>query len=315
MNLLPLNKKVALKNIIKKIIERRYSFSIEFLKNPHHYYIIRRHAPWAGFFANYLFVIAHIKYAISKGYIPVVDMENFPTLYNEDYLVNGTLNGWEYYFEQPNNVKLEEAYASNNYIISDTSNYRATFPYNEGYNRFEINEKKLEVFNKDLCSLIPIKQSIFTKLENESTILNDKLKVLGIHVRGTDKRKSVVDHHMSAPLNAYLTKTEEILKTYKVDKILLCCDEEEAVNAFTKKFGNIVFVNNAFRAKSTDEEGIHIMKSNVRENHKYLLGYEVLRDCYMLSKCNYLIFSHSNVTNIALIWNNNNYEHKCFIEN
>ncbi len=315
MKLLSLNQKLAVKNIIKKLIERRYSCSFNFFKNPHHYYIIRRRVPWAGFFANYLFVAAHIKYALSKGYIPVVDMENFPTLYNETHEINGSFNGWEYYFEQPNKIKLSDAYASKNYIISDTSNYRTSFPYIEDYNRFDIDELKLEKFNKEICSLIPLKPSIISKLEKESVLFNSGLKVLGVHVRGTDKRKHVPDHHISASLDRYLEKTEEILQKYHVDKILLCCDEDASVAAFSKKFGELVVVNNAFRAKQTDSEGIHLMKSVTRKNHKYLLGYEVLRDCYMLSKCNYLIFSHSNVTNVALIWNNNQYIHKCFIEN
>lgn len=314
MRIFTLYQKVALKNFAKRIIERRYSFSLKFLKTPHHYYIIRRHKPWAGFFANYLFVATHIEYAISKGYIPVVDMENFATLYNEDHLVDGIANAWEYYFSQPHQVTLDDAYHSGNYILSDTSNYLKRLPYREGYGLFEINEDKLKRFNREICHLIPLKPSIQAKLDQECEVFQGVSKILGVHVRGTDKRKYVVDHHISALANVYLDKTEEILNLYHVDKIFLCSDEEETVSLFREKFGNLVYVNNAFRAKDNDTEGVHLRKTNVRENHKYLLGYEVLRDCYMLSKCNYIIFSHSNVTNVALIWNNNKYEHKCFVE-
>ena len=133
-----LKNKVTVKNLIKKIIDRRYSISLSNIFNSRRYYIIRRHKPWAGFFANYLFVIEHIIYAKKKGWIPVVDMENYPTLYNEIYPVDGKMNGWEYYFIQPNNVLLEDAYSSRNYIISDTSHYIKYLPYIEGDNEFQI---------------------------------------------------------------------------------------------------------------------------------------------------------------------------------
>lgn len=307
--------KVQFKNAIKKVIERKYHISPSNLfTHKGRYYIIRRRAPWAGFFANYLYVACHIQYAFEHGYIPVVDMENYPTLYNEDHAINGSVNGWEYYFEQPNGVKLKTAYESRNYIISDTSNYLNRLPYKEGDNVFELNKDETHKFNRDVLSCIPIKDTVKKELSDEQKILNGK--ILGVHVRGTDKREAVKDHHISATTLKYVQKTQSFLNEHNVDKILLCCDEDSTVAVFKKEFGDMVITTDAYRAKQGSHIGIHVEQGNSnRENHKYKLGYEVLRDCYLLSKCTYLIYSHSNVTNTALIWNDGKYEDCVFVEN
>ena len=82
------------------------------------YYIIRRDGHGAGFFSNYLWVLSHIMYAEDLGMIPVVDMKHYPTLYSENYVVNGTKNAWNYYFEDISPVSLHKAYASRNFVLS-----------------------------------------------------------------------------------------------------------------------------------------------------------------------------------------------------
>ena len=53
------------------------------------YYIIYREEGGAGFFSNYMCVLAHIVLARKFGYIPLVDMQNYKTLYREDIPVAG----------------------------------------------------------------------------------------------------------------------------------------------------------------------------------------------------------------------------------
>ena len=79
------------------------------------FYIIQRH-PGYGLFSNVAFVINHLKVAKDYGFTPVVDMENYTTVYNEKKKVCNTFNAWEYYFEQTSNFTLEEVYNSKNFI-------------------------------------------------------------------------------------------------------------------------------------------------------------------------------------------------------
>ena len=87
------------------------------------FYVIKRY-PGTGLFSNLAYVINHIQIANRMGFIPIVDMHNFPTVYNEKKKIFGTHNAWEYYFEQLSNFTLEEVYKSKNIIMTDNKFYR-----------------------------------------------------------------------------------------------------------------------------------------------------------------------------------------------
>ena len=103
-------------------------------KNPDKtFFVIRLYPPAAGFLADYNYVLGYMKYAYDNGWIPVVDMQNYQTLYNEDHPIHGTTNVWEYFFEQPldpatgKRYTLEEVYQSKNVILSNGSDQRCNF--------------------------------------------------------------------------------------------------------------------------------------------------------------------------------------------
>lgn len=87
------------------------------------FYIIRRY-PGTGLFSNLAYVINHIQIANRMGFVPIVDMKNYPTVYNEKKKIFGTYNSWEYYFEKLNNFDLDEVYKSKNIIMTDNKFYR-----------------------------------------------------------------------------------------------------------------------------------------------------------------------------------------------
>ena len=84
------------------------------------FYVIRR-SPGAGFFSNLTYVLGHLQIAKKYKFTPVIDMENYPTIYNEKNIKNKTYNSWEYYFKKVSKYKLDEVYKSKNVII--TSNF------------------------------------------------------------------------------------------------------------------------------------------------------------------------------------------------
>ena len=89
-----------IKTIDNKIQKRKVYNVIGGNLNPDKiFYVIQRY-PGYGIFSNLTFVINHIKIALDMGFIPVVDMENYPTIYNENKKIFNTYNSWEYYYEQ-----------------------------------------------------------------------------------------------------------------------------------------------------------------------------------------------------------------------
>ena len=66
----------------------------------------------------------HMRLAYSMNFFPIVDMQNYPSVYNEKKKIFDTYNSWEYYFDQISNYSLEEVYKSKNIILTDNIFYK-----------------------------------------------------------------------------------------------------------------------------------------------------------------------------------------------
>lgn len=280
------------------------------------YYIICRTAGGAGFFSNYMWVLGHAVFACKLGYIPVVDMENYPTLYSEEGLVGYEKNAWNYYFENIGRVSLQDAYREGNYIKGkDLPLHKYAEKYCEKEYRFPTPRAVsyyAPFIEKNIRIRAELKMEFEVQWREKVTAAN---RVLGIHIRGTDMKNNL-GHPMPAPVETYIEKTKEILKTYpEIDRVFLATDENDVKIAFETAFEEreeLFFMNKAFRTWDTDcvrKTGIHELKvENARPFHKYLLGREVLQDAWFLSRCDYLICGHSNISNTAILWNHNRYK-------
>lgn len=280
------------------------------------YYIINRSAEGAGFFSNYMWVMGHVIFAHKLGYTPVVDMENYPTLYSEDVPVNGEKNAWNYYFENVGSITLKEAYESEKYVMGlDMPLHRYESKYCIGSYRFPT-KKAINYYAPIIERNIIIKKELTDSFEIAwSKEVSVKDKVLGIHIRGTDMKNNL-GHPIPATVATYVDRAMKILKENSdITKIFLATDECNVKETFEKVFRDTewkLFMNAAFRVWDTGEEkriGVHETKvEDARPLHKYLLGKEVLNDAYFLNKCDYLLCGHSNITNVVLLWNNNKFK-------
>ena len=115
-------------------------------------------------------MINNLLYANKKNYIPFVDMQNFPTIYNEKRKINKTLNSWEYYFKQVTNHKLKNIYNSANIIFSK-DNFDKKFSKNLLHliNNPEvqvIKKKYIKILNNYLLITKKKIKSLFKKKKN-----------------------------------------------------------------------------------------------------------------------------------------------------
>lgn len=302
------------KDRVKKLVTKKYCIRPSKLFDKRRYYIIRRKIPWAGFYANYLHVAGHIVYALKKGYIPVVDMENYPTLYNEDSFFKNTKNAWEYYFNQPGGVSVADAMNSGNYILSDYSTMRENIPYKDGKGYFYIEWNKAQPILDVIKKYMQPNEDILNQARDFFDTNCRKKRILGVHYRGTDKKVTVKNHFRSASLQNYLKCIGKCMEQYNPDIILLCTDDKEAISVFSENYPNKIIFSNAFRAEVGDKEGIHINKRVKREHHNYLLGKEVIIDVTLLSWCNYFVFSHSNVATAVMLLNDRKFQETYFVD-
>jgi len=161
-------------------------------------------------------------------------------------------------------------------------------------------------FRKIYDQYIKLRPSVNKAIEEYSYIFNDS-KVLGIHFRGTDM--NYTPFHPYGPTTKQMFKyTDQILSKFEIDKIFLATDNKIYLNNFIKRYGIMVCHTDAFHL-----DKINAYDVNPRENHRYLLGFEALREAILLSKCDGLLYSSSNVSGLAALLGN--HEFLYFINN
>ena len=199
-------------------------------------------------------------------------------------------------------------------LIYDDDNNKESVNYNNVYNN---NEYKI------LANKICFSKKINNIINNELINITDDM--LGVHFRFTDMNAM---HTKNNPIEYknYLTKILEYIKNHNIQSIFVASDNEESINKLLidENFENIKIYHtniNRYPTEKADEEDLKWYKNdNNKFNHPYLnnfrhtsldgistskLHLECLVDCILLSKCKYLIFPYSNVSNLAILLSNN----------
>ena len=124
---------------------------------------------------------------------------------------------------------------------------------------------------------------------------------IGVHYRGTDFKRGYNNHPVMVETSQLISEVHQLLDSdVKYKQIFLATDDDEAVDVFRSEFGNKVYLfSDVYRDEGGDESIAFSMSD--RENHKYKLCLEVLRDQYTLTGCDALVCGYSNVTFLARI--------------
>ncbi len=262
------------------------------------FYVIKR-SPGTGLFSNVTFVLNHLRICKKNNFIPIIDMDNFKTIYNEDKKIKNTNNAWEYYFEKLNDFPLKEVYQSQNVFITSDKFFHF-FSYSI-YQDVEL--------TKILQNQIKIKKNLFKVFKKISEPFDHK-KILGIHFRGTSYKRSP-GHPFPATKKQMLEITKKVMLKEKVDKIFLVTEEKNYLDFFKKKFPDkVININCCYRSDKNDA-----FEKYPRNLHRYKLGREALLETLLLSKCDYFIYLNSNISSAALSFNLNNNQKRIEINN
>jgi hypothetical protein len=259
-------------------------------KNPDKIFYVIRRSPGAGLFSNLIYVLNHLDIANKHNFIPIIDMENYPTIYNERKSINGTKNSWLYYFEPVSNYSINNVYRSKNVILSTNRFY-------DVFSHKIYNKKNLLKLSKNII----IKKNIKLKADNfiRNTKLN-KCKTLGIHYRGTSY-KDAANHPFPPTYKQLVKKIDSLVAKNKFDKIFFSTEDKGMFDQITKKYRNKIFFYNSFRSEKDDA-----FKKYSRPNHRFKLGEEILIESLILSKCNTFLFVETNVSAFVRYLKNKN---------
>ena len=251
-------------------------------KNPNKKFYIIQRAIGGGMFSNLNYVIHHIKIALDLKCIPIIDMKNFPTKYNEKYKIYNSLNAWDYYFYPINKYKLKEVYQSKFVIFTDGKTKK-----NIEFDSFEhLSNAHLRIYKK----YIKIKKEITNEVQLFIKKKFLKAKVLGVHFRGTDM-KTQERHPFPPTQNQIINAIDYQIKKYKFNKIYLVTEDMQNLSILKKYYDDKILVfHNSFRSNK-----INIFEQSSRKNHRYLIGKENIIDMLLLAKTKKIICSNSHL--------------------
>ena len=145
--------------------------------------IIRRTSCKAcGLFSNYLVFLGCVNFFITKGYIPIIDMQSTKNIFNEFNVSISNINPWEFFFDQSFGQRLENVKKKEISIkyFDCKSKYRPreSVFYNKILQSFWHNLSKF---------YMPIKINILTEARTIfKRLFKDSYNILGILMRGTD---------------------------------------------------------------------------------------------------------------------------------
>jgi len=225
------------------------------------------------------------------------------------------------------NIFIEKKIAGNYDNIFD-DNYNVnnikTLIYDDDKNKESIDYNNVHDNNeyKILAKKIRFSKKINNIINNELINITDNM--LGVHFRFTDMNTM---HTKNNPIHYknYLNKILEHVKNHNIQSIFVASDNEESINKLLKdeNFKNIkIYHTNIKRypTEKADEKDLKWYKNdNKKFPHPHLnnfrhtsldgistskLHLECLVDCILLSKCKYLIFPYSNVSNLAILLSN-----------
>lgn len=269
------------------------------------YYIIRNKWPLIGIFANFNISAGHIRYALSKGWIPVVDMQNYPNYLLEPEKL-GKENAWEYFFEQPLRIGLEEAYNGENIILCQTF---VDFPHTER-KLYLYDDKNIELAEWRMLvklGLLKIKPALMEEiLATRAKLFAPTDRVLGVYLRGTDYASNKPQYHCIPPPVEYARDVIlEKIRAWKCNKIFLSTEDKTIVqffkDTFSDGFGTFCVAIDREYVDYKPGNTINSFRLN-RENDRFLNTKEYLTEMVILSKCNSFITARcSGATGVMML--------------
>lgn len=287
-----------------KMPEKRKSFGE--LNPDKTFYVIRLFPPATGFLANYNYILGYMKYAFEKGWIPVVDMENYATLYQEKEPVNGTRNVWEYFFEQPydpitgRRYTLEEVYKSKNVVLGKAD---VQSMYNDSLKREVLD------WQYEMSLRVPFKPDMQLHIDEVAgRTLPKNVKILGVPTRGSEQKKRIIGHAIAMNVEEIVPIIKEKCLEWDIQHVFVKAEEEETIAYLNEKLENIYYTN-CERIKNFDSRkdvNVSVAKHSISRSES-LKNY--LTDIKILSMCTDLLGTRNNGLTTALIWNGGRYEH------
>lgn len=247
-----------------------------------------------GFFAMYRYWVEYLYFADICGYAPVI-YAGREFAYGEENRINKTKNPFEYFFVQPTEMRLQQVRSSRSVIVSNVLHRRIVeFVYTGKYDNYLYTQNYLHSMSGIIKKYVKFNKVTWEFIEKslEEIGLYGK-KILGVHVRGTDFRSKYNNHPVYVTAEECFCAIDRILENRNYDMIFVATDDERILGQFVDQYKNRMCF---YRDVERNDKNVSVaFTEKNRENHKYRLGLEVIRDMYTLALCDGLVAGVSQV--------------------
>lgn len=260
--------------------------------------IIRHHWKAVGLFCYFNQTLGGIAYAERRNMIPVIDIRtNINSLLYENE--KGRVNAWEYYFEQPSGITLDETLSMNDAVIK---NAHENISPSQSADFFMNDWGQLDYWKKICRKYIRLSPAAIEKFEAMKAKYEGR-KILGVIVRGTDFVTTRPSGHPIPPTaEQAIKKAREAMREKNFDSVYLATEDKRILAKFQDAFGEKLILPDAqyvdydySNTGNTGKDRNWMYKyHNDRENDKYLSGMEYLVSILFLSRCEGFIASGNN---------------------
>lgn len=265
------------------------------------YYIIRHMNEVAELSDIYRMTAGHIWYALSKGWLPVVDMKNYPNRYLPPEKL-GAENSWEYYFEQPLRITLEQAYNGENVVLSDGFKAERFPDYSK--NLLEKKDDTLAEWRMLVkWGFLKVKPALAEEIKGiHEEVFLPKERVLGVILRGKNYSNEKIAGQPIPPSAEFAVKmTAARFKEWKCEKLFLVTSEPAVVEIFKNKFEDKCLILDQLNFEWYDSDTMIESEQSVPENENFLDGKKFLTQIILLSLCNCLVAERCGDTTNAML--------------
>lgn len=306
----------ATKNLIYHWQTREKRISFGTLNPDKTFYVIRSIddknrfyiGPINNLLANYFYVLSHLVYAQKNSWIPVIDMLNYHVYNSLPYPVNGTMNAWEYFWQQPSQFALDEVYQSKNVILSKQNWFSE---YDMGYDIKKYKDAEIIKTLHKLSETIPLNLNVKAHIDGKrKEIFGNKKKILGVAFRfgGHSKKHfgKATGHPVQPDIDEMIKLTQKYLERWSMDYVFLTSDTKEIVERFKDIFKERLIILNRKRNTETLKKG----EKNILylEKNLFEVGTDYLTEMTLLSECDALIGSINSGFRYAVVKNNLKYK-------
>lgn len=244
-----------------------------------------------GLFSYVISVLGFVRYAHGHGLKPVVDLQSFRNTYLSEEAV-GKLNAWDYYFEQPAGILLNETDFSNSRII-DTSDETHQVRMQSPWWDWEVYDQ-----SSVTCRMWRAYAHRYIRFSANATRLIDETwrelispddRVLGIQCRGTDYTRHKPKAHPVQPSpEMVIEKAKALLAERGYTKIFLATEDGVVFRQFKEHFGDIVISSDKTHVDYDGNAWINgILPSGQQEKLDHGMAY--LISMAMLTRCHAFI--------------------------